>query len=103
MTNEEAIKYLSPVVKSARPSSYKASLGVAVSALRAQQALLDKSRWKGCEWCRQFGSIPLRGFTPHGCTSTTVKYCPCCSKPLTEDAWAELERRIGGNDGTNDS
>lgn len=102
MTNEEAIKYLSPIVKSARPSNYKASLGVAVSVLRAQQepVKLDRSRWNGCEWCRQFGSIPLRGFTPHGCTSTTVRYCPRCSKPLAEDAWAELERRI--NNGAND-
>lgn len=24
-----------------------------------------------------------------------IKYCPFCGRPLTEEAWAELERRIG--------
>lgn len=28
-------------------------------------------------------------------------YCCCCGRPLTEEAWAELERRIGGPDETN--
>ena len=28
--------------------------------------------------------------------------CPNCGRPLTEEAWAELEWRIGGNDGTID-
>lgn len=31
------------------------------------------------------------------------QYCPECGLPITEEAWAELERRIGGNDGTTDN
>ena len=29
-----------------------------------------------------------------------IKFCPICGRPLTEGACAELERKIGGNDGT---
>lgn len=25
-----------------------------------------------------------------------TRFCPVCGKPLIEEAWAELERRIGG-------
>lgn len=31
-----------------------------------------------------------------------IKFCPICGKPLTEEAWAEMEGKIGGNDGTGD-
>lgn len=56
-------------------------------ALRAQQAptKLDRSRWKGCEYCKDIPKSFLKGF------------CYACGRPLTEEAWAELERRIGGN------
>lgn len=62
---------------------------LAITALRAQQtpAKLDRSRWWGCETCK--GGRYRRG-----------EYCPGCGRPLTEEAWAELERRI--NDGTID-
>lgn len=36
----------------------------------------------------------------NGETEVGIKYCPICGKPLTEEALAELERKIGGNDGT---
>lgn len=38
---------------------------------------LDRSRWAGC-WYR------LPGY----------KFCPMCGKPLTESAWAGLERKL---------
>ena len=80
------------------------ALDLAIAALRAWKspAKLDRIRWMGCGWCREFGTMPIRGFTVHGCTSTTAHFCPKCGKPLTEEAWTELERRIEGNDGTTD-
>lgn len=53
-------------------------------------AYSSENMWPGCWWCDQFGSIPLRGFTTHGCTSTTVNFCPMCGKPLTEEAKSKL-------------
>lgn len=46
------------------------------------RAELEKERANGCSWCKEFGTIPLRGFTPHGCIQRTVEYCPMCGKHL---------------------
>lgn len=92
-------------------------------ALRAQQspAKLDRSRWKGCEHCTtgrdyndykkwtegELGEIRISkdelniDVGPYWET-VKIKFCPFCGRPLTEEAWAELERRIGGNDGKTD-
>lgn len=65
----------------------KEACRMAITTLRAQQttAKLDRSRWEGCIACG------LPGF----------KFCPHCGHPLTEEAWAGLERRING--GTTDN
>jgi len=57
-------------------------------ALRAQQAptKLDRSRWKGCNYCNKYGFGNIR-----------PDFCYRCGKPQNEKAWAELEQRIGGN------
>lgn len=69
---------------------------VAISALRARQApaKMDRSRWDGCDWCT--------GFCPEvtGDKHWDYRFCPKCGRPLTEEAWAELARRI--NDGATD-
>lgn len=96
------------------------------AALRTQwiPANLDRSRWEGCEYCKG----DLEGYTScfldsdgrsraiyipeeeAAIVSTgrynhkyyiPIKYCPFCGRPLTEKAWAELERRI--NDGQENS
>ena len=91
MTNEEAIHALDTLVE---------AYGIAIRALRDQCDInrfeidtvkpekLDKRRWEGCEYCKNMST--LKGF------------CYSCGRPLTEEAWAELERKIGGNDGTTD-
>lgn len=76
-------------------------------------AKLNRSRWEGCEDCggeERCGICKFRGdyaecesdflypcshFVPFG-------FCKTCGRPLTEAAWAELERKIGGTDGTSD-
>lgn len=77
-------------------------------AFRAQQApvKLDRSLWKGCELCKnaeRIGGLSKAYQKGHGDWSVEAalneyKYCTVCGKPITEEAWAELERRIGGND-----
>lgn len=55
-------------------------------------AKLDRSRWEGCKDCkRQWGVL-------HDRTSRfeirRKMFCGSCGRPLTEEAWAELERRM---------
>lgn len=100
MTREEAIERISDHMEVHKIGEYPhirlaVALNMALDALRAQQtpAKLDRSRWKGCWSCNnpKVRALGLR----HG-----REYCPGCGKPLTEGAWAELERRI--NSGTTD-
>ena len=60
--------------------------------LRAQPAKLDRSQWEWCGWC-----IGFRPGVP-GDPNWDYKLCPMRGRPLTKEAWAEQERRIGGND-----
>lgn len=93
MTKEEAIAYLTPIMEGRdyhQEGKDAAALKLAIDALRAQQtpAKLDRSRWEvdAC-CCKQI--ITSRNWVVHG-----KRYCPYCGRLLTEEAWAELERRI---------
>lgn len=80
---------------------------IAISAIRAQQAKLDRSLWEGCPVCItnecetcKYTYCRKREYPCCDC-SRNKKYepdgfCPVCGRPLTEEAWAELERRING-------
>lgn len=124
MTREEAIGTLEILKIFDAPDLSKA-VKMAIAALRAQQesAKLDRSRWEGCEACgdkffvarRQYMRPIIAPLTPEQALMDKLtdltgiayvrfscKFCPACGRPLTEEAWAELERRIGGNDGKDD-
>lgn len=45
---------------------------------------LDRSEWEPCMWCVLNGQFGLND------------YCSACGRPLTDEAWAELERRVCG-------
>lgn len=113
MTREEAIKALNlmehveSIASVYEPGERREDITVrklkkacrmASEALRTQQAhtKLDRRRWEGCWSCnnQKVRNLGLR----HG-----REYCPCCGKPLTGQAWAELERKVGRNDGTADA
>lgn len=88
MTIEEAINVIEQRCGYTR-LQYATALGIAIDALRAQQtaAKLDRSRWEGCICCTRKNQLMAR--EKHG-----YRYCEHCGRPLTEEAWAELERRI---------
>lgn len=99
------------------------ALEMAISALRVQQTPLDRSQWEAHPVIkrRPYRSEKFKGVkspedgevlyrkivTIHEnwiddyCSACGKKlcsrfqnYCPNCGRPLTEEAWAELERRL---------
>lgn len=88
MTREEAINVLEQRCGYTR-LEYATALRMAIDALRAQHtpAKLDRSRREGCICCTKKNQLMAR--EKHG-----YRYCEHCGRPLTEEAWAELERRI---------
>lgn len=110
MTTEDAIKHLNSYVGNDCYTDFHQEIcRMAVAALQAQPAKLDRGRWEGCEecskpWCGTcirynvrnidaictFGCVDFSRFEPNN-------FCKLCGRPLTEDAWAKLERRIAGN------
>lgn len=96
MTTEEAIEFLNifrnqHYADSTITDEYELAMGLNVIlphyvVLRSQQkpAKLDRSRWEGCEYCKDIPASIRKGF------------CYACGRPLTEEAWAELERRMSG-------
>lgn len=108
MTREEAIKFAHYAPQLSQEPEVREFYRMCERSLRAQQAAakLDRSRWEGCEWCKQrycdncFWQIKMKDSSKCGrCIdksewSPLVSYCSNCGMPLTEEAWAELERRI---------
>lgn len=100
----------------------KEACRMASEALRTQQThiKLDRSRWEGCAECEavygeddwdcaglheyRIVDCYLQYFDHQfGWEGVKIKFCPNCGRPLTEEAWAELERKIGGNNGATDN
>ncbi len=59
-------------------------------------AHIDRSKWEECELCSlPDGKTASRLILAETCNGE-AKYCPSCGRPLTEEALAELERRLRG-------
>lgn len=70
-------------------------------------AYIDREAWKPCEFCGKadFGEYGFeigRSYVKIACalgswrfpTEEQFHFCPKCGRPLTEEAWAELEKRM---------
>lgn len=87
---------------------------------------IDRNKWEPCECCKEpIGAEPYKQekypgicdfdvildggdeitvyaynhYTPiteEICFSFPVSFCPKCGRPLTEQAWQELEKRLDG-------
>lgn len=67
---------------------------------------LDRSKWEPCELCAgdsldcvgvgdRFGfCVYLCGGRAEPPEAERVRFCPKCSRPLTDAAWGELEQRL---------
>lgn len=76
-------------------------------AYAQQPAHIDRENWGPCAKCRSCAScidscesakdpdcmcFSCRGYGNH----RPRNFCPHCGRPLTDEAWAELERRVFG-------
>ena len=69
---------------------------------------IDREKWEPCEDCEEklcencqsfhFASWkkPCKECAGKSNWQPASKYCPWCGRPLTEEAWAELDRRVFG-------
>lgn len=83
-----------------REESMRQILRPLPSAPISPPAKLDRSRWEGCYTCNNTPGIMLGTVTLSigkqflATRENEFRFCPHCGRPLTEEAWAELERRI---------
>lgn len=68
-------------------------------------AHIDREAWKPCEYCNGAKYVygQASAVVPNGDKGQIEKevegdfdYCPECGRPLTPEAWAELEKRLRG-------
>lgn len=65
-------------------------------------AHIDREAWKSCKLCEKYKVFQFNAWEKPemslgniDCMGTSL-FCPHCGRPLTKDAWAELEKRMGG-------
>lgn len=85
----------------------KDNYGKAWIAYDQPPATINREAWEPCKFCGKYTIFSYRAFlkkedaikTLHGETVQQAcgfcQYCPVCGHPLTEEAWAELEKRLG--------
>ena len=68
-------------------------------------AHIDRKAWKPCGYCKGAKYVygHISSVVPNGDLGQIEKevegdfdYCPICGHPMTEEAWAELEKRLRG-------
>lgn len=70
---------------------------------------IDIEAWEACEFCKradfgEFGFEISKHYAKISCALASWRfpkeeqfsYCPKCGKPLSEEAWQELEKRVRG-------
>lgn len=53
---------------------------------------IDRTKWEPCKYCE--GGIYSDFAYDYSMGEDTGNYCKYCGRPMTEQAWKELERRI---------
>lgn len=86
-----------------------ADYGKTWTAYAYQTAHIDREKWEPCEHCKPSKNA-LDRWGPHrfpiddgaiyyydvddGWEGEEINFCPWCGRPLTDEAWAELERKV---------
>ena len=80
-----------------------------------KESIIDREAWEPCEWCGEWIGGDCRpkeqdvGYKLYAgyCKQVAaddfyedeteeLNYCPICGRPMTPEAWAELEKRLRG-------
>ena len=107
MTREEAIKVLNNFPIDFRNSGgFEAmeALKIAISALRPVSREQVEKVWPGCPYCKEdgegyvqkFGAYSIQNgeLTTGHCKPQKIKFCPHCSRPLTDEAVQMVMERL---------
>ena len=107
MTREEAIKVLNNFPIDFRNSGgFEAmeALKIAISALRPVSREQVEKVWPGCPYCKEdgegyvqkFGAYSIQNgeLTTGHCKPQKIKFCPHCSRPLTDEAVEMVMERL---------
>lgn len=91
--------------------------GKTCTAYAYQTAHIDREKWEPCEYCQrrtspdevsmlttdengsETGMFVFNGIlasNTDGLQMRQIYFCPICGRPLSEESWAELERRVFG-------
>lgn len=73
---------------------------LAISAIRAAPKHLDREAWSS-EWVETMPILGAGNVERHckKCgylAEDTYSFCPQCGRPMTPEAWSELEKRLRG-------
>ena len=107
MTREEAIKVLNNFPIDFRNSGgFEAmeALKIAILALRPVSREQVEKVWPGCPYCKEdgegyvqkFGAYSIQNgeLTTGHCKPQKIKFCPHCSRPLTDEAVEMVMERM---------
>ena len=107
MTREEAIKVLNNFPIDFRNSGgFEAmeALKIAILALRPVSRERVEKVWPGCSYCKEDGEGYVQKFGAYSiqngelatghCKPQKIKFCPHCSRPLTDEAVEMVMKRM---------
>ena len=104
MTREEAIERLEWYQCHAETKEDADAFDMAISALRPVSRERVEKVWRGCSYCKEdgegyvkkFGAYSIRHgeLTTGHCKPQKIKFCPHCSRPLTDEALQMVMERL---------
>lgn len=100
--NDEEIVFYGKGLCGYRPTK---ELGKTYNLYPYPPARIDREKWEPCHVCGKWNILLYRGFRTaeeamdlsgksHPHTTGGAWFCPRCGRPLTPEAWEELERRL---------
>lgn len=84
------------------------ALRMAIKALESQPLHIDREKWEPCKECNEktcencdflvteSWEAPCKNCINRSCWKPLNKFCPECGRPLTDEAWAEMQKRLEG-------